>query len=349
MNTARWTVIGPAVILVLVQLAGGCGSASEARLDFELQPEEKIVTAGQDVTVTVKIKTKVDINSEVTLSARDLPPNATASFNPRVMPSTADTSTLTITLPESVPDGAYTITIAAAEQGHDTAERVEKLTVTHSAGSDFRLDVNPGDRTLAIGGERDTTFNLFVSSVRGFQGQVNLSIPSAPSSLIAVDGPTPSTVPVPQNGNSRMTVHLKQFPVGNQTVPVTITASSGGTTHTGVANVHIEGDTSPGFALYVAPGSSNIFLNIPVTFTVTAVTTGGHSGAVNLSVEGAPSGLSIINFNQQSLTLGPNPVSTTFQVYAASPTLAQDITLIVRGVSGNVSHSRTVFLHFNPG
>jgi uncharacterized membrane protein len=94
------------------------------------------------------------------------------------------------------------------------------------------------------------------------------------------------------------------------------------------------------FALSATPASQTVTAGGSTSYTVNVTPSGGFSGAVGLSVNGAPAGV--------TATLNPTSVtgsgSSTLSVSTASTTAAGTYTLTVTGTSGSLTHSASVSL-----
>jgi hypothetical protein len=116
--------------------------------------------------------------------------------------------------------------------------------------------------------------------------------------------------------------------------PFTVTAASGGVS--GTASVTV---TGPDFSLSAAPASQSVRQGSAASYTVTITPLSGFTGSVILSVTGLPSGY--------TATFTPSPATTSSTLKVQTVTGARNtanFTLTIQGVSGSLTHTKTVTL-----
>ena len=94
---------------------------------------------------------------------------------------------------------------------------------------------------------------------------------------------------------------------------------------------------SPDFSLSPAPASQTVIAGAATTYAIRVTGTNGFNGSVSLKVSGLPAGVAG-SFSAM------NGGSSTMSVSTTSATPAGNSTLMVTGVSGNLSHSTSVTL-----
>jgi hypothetical protein len=105
--------------------------------------------------------------------------------------------------------------------------------------------------------------------------------------------------------------------------------------------------TRPGITVQVSPASQSVQQGQSASYTVTVKSTGGFSGAVNLTTAGLPAGAAGA-FTPSSVTLASGATSTsTLNVTTAATTPAGTSSLTISGTSGKVSGSVTAGLTVN--
>jgi hypothetical protein len=124
--THRTRNIGIAVVLVIalvigILYAGGVFTSGHSPMnpfDFtlDISPTGGTVIQGQNIQTSVSLSLSKGSPEQVTLSASGGPSGATYDFSPSIG-SPDFTSTLTITIPNSVPTDAYTVTVTASGGG----------------------------------------------------------------------------------------------------------------------------------------------------------------------------------------------------------------------------------------
>jgi hypothetical protein len=105
--------------------------------------------------------------------------------------------------------------------------------------------------------------------------------------------------------------------------------------------------TKPGITVQVSPASQSVQQGQSASYTVTVKSTGGFSGAVNLTTAGLPAGAAGA-FTPSSVTLASGATSTsTLNVTTTATTPAGTSSLTISGTSGKVSGSVTAGLTVN--
>jgi hypothetical protein len=117
--------------------------------------------------------------------------------------------------------------------------------------------------------------------------------------------------------------------------PFTVTASSGAVN--GTASVTVT-SVPPDFSISVSPASQSVSRGHTATYTVAVKPLNGFSGMVTFSLSGQPSG--------STVTFTPNPAASTstLTIKTLSSTTRKTYTLVIRGVSGSLSHTYSVTL-----
>jgi hypothetical protein len=161
-------------------------------------PISRTVTPGQSATYTITVRPQNGaFNSQVVLACSSgLPSGATCSFSPAsVTPGSNPVSTtLTVSLSGSTPNGSYPINVTgtAGSVQHSTA-------VALMAGApSFLLSVTPGNATVTPG--QATTYTVTVAGQSGFSSAVTLAcaagLPMGASCSFSPASVTPGTNPV---------------------------------------------------------------------------------------------------------------------------------------------------------
>ncbi len=241
---------------------------------LSLNPAALTIVQGANAPSTVTV-TRSNFAGAVTLSLGGAPAGVTAAFNPAA--PTGNTSTLTVTVGAAVTPGVYNLTVdgTATAGNHSTP-----LTLTVSAAPDYALSLNPAALTIVQGANAPSTVTLTRTN---FTGAVTLSLGGAPAGVTGSFNPA-----APTGTNSTLTVT-----VGAAVAP-------------GVYNLTVDGTGTPGnrstpltltvtaapadYALSLNPTALTIVqgANAPTTVTLTRT---NFTGAVTLSLGGAPAGV----------------------------------------------------------
>src|SRR5207249_2852625 len=237
---------------------------------------------------------------------------------------TGTSSTVTLSVGAAVAPGVYNLTV----DGTATAgNRSTPLTLTVSAAPDYTLSLSPATLTIAQGATGPTTVTITRTN---FTGAVTLSLGSAPA------GVTGSFDPGTPTGTSS-----------------TLTVSVGPAVATGVYNLTVNGNGSPGnrstpptlpvsgapdFTLSLTPAELTVDPGATGTATVT-ITRTNFTGAVTLSLGNAPSGVTG-SFNPAAPT-GTNSTLTVGVGAAVAPGV-YNLTVGGTGSPGNRSTPLTL-------
>ena len=260
-------------------VAAGCGSDDkgtglQADYALSLTPAALTIIQGANGNTTVTI-TRTNFTDAVTLSVGNLPAGVTGSFNPAA--PTGDNSTLTLTVGAAVAPGLYNLTVDGAGT---PGNRSTPLALTVSAPPDYALSLNPAALTIVQGANGNTAVTLTRTN---FTGAVTLSLGGAPAGVTGAFNPaaptgTASTLTVSVGaavapGVYNLTVDGGGTP-GNRSTPLTLTVTA----------------AAPDYALSLAPAAFSIAPGANANTTVTLTRT-NFTGAVTLSLGGAPAGV----------------------------------------------------------
>ena len=200
-----------------------CGAAPPPQPDYSLSaaPSSRTVVQGAGTSYTVSIARTGGYTGSVTLSVSGLPSGAAATFSPN--PTTASTSTISVTASPTTPASSYTATITGVSGGltHTTAVT---LVVQAAAAPGYSLSASPSSHSVVQGAR--TSYAVTISRGGGFTGSVTLSVTGLPSGVTATFNPanttgTSSTLSVTTSTTTR---------TGSYTL--TITGVSGSTSRT---------------------------------------------------------------------------------------------------------------------
>jgi len=289
-------------------------TAATPDYSLSLNPAALTINQGSNLPTTVTI-TRINFPDAVPLTLGGAPAGVTGSFNPAS--PTTNTSTLTVTVGASVAPGVYNLTV----NGTGTpGNRSTPLTLTVAPAPDYSLSLNPAALTINQGSNLPTTVTITRTN---FTGAVTLSLGGAPA------GVTGAFVP---NGTTGTTS--------------TLTVTVGASVATGVYNLTVDGTGAPGnrstaltltvapapdYSLSLNPAALTIIQggNAPTTVTITRT---NFTGAVTLSLGGAPAGV--------TGAFVPNPTSTnssdlTVTVGAGVAPGVYNLTVNGTGTAGN--------------
>jgi hypothetical protein len=201
---------------------------------------------------------------------------------------------------------------------------------------DYSVTASPASQSVTQG--NSTTYTATVTPTGGFTGTVALSVSGLPAGATGSFNPASLT-----SGNSTLTVTTSSTtPTG--TFPLTITGTSGTTTHTASVNLVVTAPVVGDFSISASPASQTVTAGNGTSYTAMITGSGGFAGAVNFSASGLPSGASA-SFSPTSVT---GSGSSTMSVTTSTSTPAGTYTVTITGTSGSLVHSTTVTLVVNP-
>src|SRR5204863_2427720 len=179
-------------------------------------PSSQTVTAGGATSYSVAISPTGGFSGQVTLSVSGLPSGANGRFSPNPASSSA---TLSVTTSTSTLAGTYTLTISGVSGSLTHTVTVTLVVVA----PDYTLSASPSSQTVTQGGT--TTYNVTITAIGGFVGQVTLGVSGLPS------GANGSFSPNPASSSTTLSVTTStSTPAGTYTL--TISGVSGSLTHT---------------------------------------------------------------------------------------------------------------------
>src|SRR2546425_10468223 len=202
---------------------------------------------------------------------------------------------------------------------------------------DFSISTTKPSLTLNFNASDTSPINLI--SLNNFAGTVTLAPTVSPSGLTF--SLSPLSIPIPSKGSGSATLSVTGSAPGNYTV--TVSATSGPTSHALVVKVRVLGDftlSSTKTALTLSPGSTDS------SIVITVVGSGKYSGTINLSTSVSPSSPTI-SLAPPSLMLkarqsadGTNSSILTINAGMVSGTYPINVT----ATSGLLSHSIIITL-----
>src|SRR5947208_474241 len=330
------TALAPGVYNLTVDGTGAPGNRStplaltvSAAPDYTLSLAPAALTIAQGATGTTTLTiTRTNFTGAVTLSLGNAPTGVTGSFNPAA--PTGTSSTLTVSVGAAVLPGTYNLTVAGTGT---PGNRSTPLTLTVSAAPDYSLSLAPAALTVAPGATGTTTVTIARTN---FTGAVTLSLGNAPT------GVTGSFNPAAPTGTSS-----------------TLTVSVGAAVAAGTYNLTVDGTGAPGnrstpltltvsapadYTLSLTPAELTVEQGARGTGTVTTTRT-NFSGAVTLSVGGAPAGVTG-SFDPAAPT--GTSSTLTLSVGAAVEPGVYNLTVDGTGTAGNRSTSLTLTVSATP-
>jgi len=282
--------------------------------DFKgiVAPFNSTLVPGGSVSINATLQPLYGFTGDVVISATDLPPGITPSYNPVLVHGGSGGTTITLSAAPTVPLGRYTVTLNG-NSGAITHSSTIPLLVNDSVG-DWTGYTVQSTQNVAPGGTASYTFPT--TPVNGFTGNITPTVTGLPPGAAATFNPpliaggvggttlivqTSSTTPQPQVYN--LTVTGTEGILAHSTNVLLGVSASGGDFTGGV--------TPTPQATVVAGGSA--------TYQLTAVPVNGGAGDLALSVNGVPPGASAVFIPTATISASSGTCNLTIATSAGTP------------------------------
>lgn len=289
------------------------------------------IIQGENGAATITIVRTDPFTETVALTLEGAPAGLTAVFAPALLASGTTTSTLTLSPAVSLAAGTYPLTVRATGAGVPDATTSISLVVAQRGTIALTLSNVPA--SIAQGQSGTATITLARSGP--FMGAVALTLEGAPAGLTGTfapatiaSGDATSTLTLAPDasvapGTYAMTVRGTGTNVADVTAPLSIVVSPA---------------PAPAIALAVSPDALSVAQGATGTSTATITRSGGFAGAVDLSVAGAPTGMTV--------TIDPpsvpgNATTATISVSPDATVTPGDYTLTIQGTGTGVTAQST--------
>jgi hypothetical protein len=297
------------------------------------------VARGSSATYPITIVRGGGYTGQVTLAAVGLPADVQASFAPQTLPNGTTTSTLTLTAGASAPAAATTFTVTAAGAGVTPATSSQlSITVTAPPPS-IALAAGTPARTVVQGSTTTIPVNITRTN---FTGDVAVAVTGLPAGVTATFNPA-SPLGAGVNATTLTLTAAANAAVTTTPANITITASGTGVTAQTATVALSVGAPTPGITLAASPATASVVagqgLATPITVTLTRLA--AFDGAVNLTVEGAPAGVTA-TLTPASLT--GTALTSSLAITTTVAAVPGTHILTIRGTSGTTTTIATVSL-----
>jgi len=281
-----------------------------------LNPTQLTLGENGQGTVQATITRTGGFSAPVELSFSGVPAGATVTANPATIPGNASSSALTVGAGTAAP-GTYTITVQA-EGGSVEDDATFQLTIVEQDEGGFTLTANPGQVSIEQGDSESVTIEI--ARIAPYAGEVTLSLENAPEGL------TGSFDPNPAAGNTATLTLTADEDLAAQVYEVTVRGTGSPEATTTISVTITEPADEGGFELSVNPNQISIEKGASGQVSVGIDRIAPYAGAVTLSLENAPAGL--------TGTFDPNPVAggtSTLTLNASAGLTAQTYVVTIRG------------------
>ncbi len=222
----------------------------------------------------------------VTLTQTGAPAGVTVAFTPSVVPAGATASTVTITVGATVAAGTYPVSIRATGDNVPAALANLAVVVTGGAAGSITLTAAPTTLTVPVGAAAVTSV-ITIARTAPFAGAVALTVTGQPAGVTATLTPTSvtgttSTLSVQSatgavNGAYPLVIHGAGTGIAPASVTVTVTVTGGATS---------------GVWFTFTPSSIPVTVGGGSATSAVLITRTSFLGGINLTISGAPTGMS---------------------------------------------------------
>lgn len=324
-------LVAATVVAVGCGKSEGPGGGDNGTIAISVTPTSLSLVQGTSGTVAASITRGGGFTGTVTVVTEGAPTGVTAAVSNVTTTGTTTSGTVTVTVAATVVPGTHTLTVRASGSGVSDATTTFGLTVT--AIPAIALTVTP--TTVSVAASASGTAAVTIARTN-FTGDVTLALEGTPA------GVTGTFNPAAANGTtSTLTVQVGGL-VTPGTYPLTIRGTGPGiTAATTALSLIVTAAPGPTFDISpVVPDPKSLTQGTAGDVAVTLTRSNGFAGTVNLTLEGAPAGV--------TGAFVPSAVSattSTLTLTVGGAVAVGNYTLTVRGVaSGQADKTRTFVL-----
>lgn len=274
--------------------------------DFSVSvtPSSGTATAPGTLSATVQTTRVSGTNGSLALSVSGAPAGATVSLGSSSV-VTGGTTTLNID-PGTAPAGSYPITVSATDtrSGGATHTATYQLTIAHG----FAIGLNPTSATATAPG----TVTATVSTTATFGGAAHLALTATGLPSGGSTSFTPATV----TAGDSSTMNIDPGTLASGEYPITVTATDTTDSST-TASADFTLTVGHGFSVSLSRSSGVVGSSGSADATLSSAVTLGSPAELNLSLTGAPSGLTVTGLGG-ALTAGDSR-TVSFSAGTAAP------------------------------
>jgi GH35 family endo-1,4-beta-xylanase len=257
---------------------------------------------------------------------------STTSGGPYTTIATVTTTSFTNT---GLTNGTTFFYVVSATNSNGESANSSQVSATPTAPN-FTLSANPSSLTVNLGASGTSTITITRSG--GFTGAVALSAGGLPAGVTASFNPASAT------GTSSVLTLAASATATLGAATVTVTGTGGGLTRTTTINLTVSQSQAPDFSLTPTPTSLTVNRGASGTVAIAITRSGGFTGAVALSANGLPSGVTA-SFSPASTT----GTSSVLTLAASSAATVGTAVVTVTGTGGGLTHTTSISLTVNDG
>lgn len=296
---------------------------------IQVSPASATVSRGENATASVSLTRGGGYTGAVQLAATGLPSGVSVVFNPASLSGSTSSATMTVSAGEGAAAGkAPSFQITASGAGVNPSSASFSLEVTAPT---IALSGVPPTISAVQGGS--ASIPLSITRGGGFSGSVTVTASGLPA------GVTASAVTIPGSSSSgTMTLNVSAAAVPGS-ASITLTAAGDGVVQqTATTSLTITAAATPAFSISAAPAAVSLTAGDGATSNITVARSGGFSGKVTLSVEGAPSGMTA---SIAPAALEANETSALLTLTSTAAAVPGNYSLSVSGSGGGVANQST--------
>lgn len=269
------------------------GTGPTPTIDIALSNAALSVAQGANGKVTVNLTRGGGFTGPVEIALTGQPAGVTATMTTPIA-SGATSTEITIAAGATAAPGTTNLTVRATGAG--VTEKTQTLALTVTAAPSYTIDVTPATRSIAAG--TSGTVDIALTRTGGFAGAVGLTVEGLPNGVTGTFNP--QSVPGTAN-SSVLTLNVgAAAATGTSTVTVKGTAT-GQVDKTKTFQLTVTAASAGSYTLAVTPTTVSVQQGATGTANVALTRTGGFTGAVALTAEGLPNGVTA-SFNPASVT-----------------------------------------------
>jgi hypothetical protein len=339
----------------IINLIKGITPPPPPRPDFEISsPSYRLdILQGVFNTTIITITSVNSFSAEVTLSAATSAPEVMITLDPTVLlllPNATATSTLIVNATQTAAPGDYMINVTgiSGTLEHSVTVPLRIIEVTPPPPTpDFAITASP--TALSIEQGRSNTSLITVTSLNGFDKQVDLAVLSAPISGVNATL-YPQTV-TPQPDVFAIAILILDI-ASNATIGthnITVTGTSGALQHSANITLTITAPPvppTPDFSVNASPTTLTVEQGDTASSTIIVTSLRGFNESVELAFDPESITGVTISLDPTRVSLSPASFNTsTLKIEAAIDTLPQELEITITGISGALQRSVTISLN----
>ena len=292
------------------------------------------VVQGATGTVNLTLTRTGGFTGDVSIAVEGLPTGVTSTVAPPSLGSAVSAAVITIGAGGTATPGVISATVRATGTGVTAQTAALAITVTAAPTPSFTLALAP--TTLSVAQGANGTSAVTLTRAGGFTGAVALTAENLPTGVTAAFNPASVT-----GTTSTLTLTVAATAAAATTTITVRGTGTGVTAQTATLALTVTAPTAGSFTLAVTEATVTATQGGTGTANITLTRTGGFTGAVALTAENLPTGVTAA-FNPASVT-GTTSV-LTLTVAANAP--AASASMLVRGTSaGQTGQVRNVPIH----